>query len=323
MSKVTGKNILKRYRWAFIAGILFATVCFVVLDAATPTLSSPQFCGTLCHEMGEVHENWKLSTHHNNPKGVSVGCVDCHLPPKERFFSHHAAKAWTSGKDTFLHFFGGDYEPEQVRRAVVDAMKNESCVYCHNNLLAQPSSSAVGIIHAVSLDEPENINYRCAKCHDNLHGQQEVLTRSRRSEQKITEEPEIADNSYCYVCHLNYQEEEFTTNHQLAGVGCEDCHGISDRHSSDEDGVTPPDIMYPEEKINPSCLECHPKEEIIDQIGHRPFFSETDTERQYCMACHGLKHRLEVRTRRWDKQTGELIWDDGVRMMKNPDSEQN
>ncbi len=37
-----------------------------------------------------------------------------------------------------------------------------------------------------------------------------------------------------------------------------------------------------------------------------------------CTDCHG-EHRLKVRTRRWDKETGKLVSDDGVRMMEeNP-----
>ena len=36
--------------------------------------------------------------------------------------------------------------------------------------------------------------------------------------------------------------------------------------------------------------------------------------RWICTDCHG-QHRMKVRTRVWDKETGKLIKDDGVRMM--------
>jgi len=133
------------------------------------------------------------------------------------------------------------------------------------------------------------------------------------------EEPIWADNSYCYVCHLNYQGEELTHNHEISGVGCEMCHGISDRHSADEDGLTPPDRMFPKVKINTFCTECHVKGNIEHINVHKPLFNKAVDDKNVCTDCHG-KHRLNVRTRVWDKETGELISDDGVRMMGDDSS---
>jgi len=123
--------------------------------------------------------------------------------------------------------------------------------------------------------------------------------------------PEPADNSYCYVCHLNYEEEQITIAHQRAGIGCETCHGPSDAHSSDEDSLTPPDIMFSKTAINAACGKCHMK--LADIEGHQTLVAGA-SKQKYCTDCHG-KHRIEVRTRIWDKKSGELISDDGVRMM--------
>src|SRR5210317_850577 len=76
-------------------------------------------------------------------------------------------------------------------------------------------------------------------------------------EWKAIDDPETADNSFCYVCHLNYDEEELTEIHLPYGVGCETCHGISDKHSEDEDSVTPPDVMFPKKHVSSFCAECH------------------------------------------------------------------
>ncbi|MHC4157342.1 MAG: hypothetical protein ACYST6_20855 [Planctomycetota bacterium] len=122
----------------------------------------------------------------------------------------------------------------------------------------------------------------------------------------------VADNSRCHVCHMNYEDEELAVLHARANIGCEQCHGACDAHCSDEDNVTPPDTMYPLEKINSSCTTCHPKENI-DTEQHQPLFDGMATENKYCTDCHG-NHRLGYRTRRWDKTTGELIEDDKVRM---------
>jgi len=123
-----------------------------------------------------------------------------------------------------------------------------------------------------------------------------------------------ADNFYCLTCHMNFQREELAANHQKNGVGCASCHGESDKHSSDENGIIPPDIMYPREAVNPSCMICHPREKLLKVKGHEAFVVPTTAQAHVCTDCHG-KHTMPVRTRRWDKKTGKLIADDGVRMV--------
>lgn len=114
----------------------------------------------------------------------------------------------------------------------------------------------------------------------------------------------VADNSRCYVCHMNYEEEELVVSHARANVGCERCHGESDAHCGDEGNVTPPDIIYPKEKINPSCLMCHPKNKLSGV--HRGVLADIAADRTYCTDCHG-EHRLVFRTVRWNKATGKVL----------------
>lgn len=130
------------------------------------------------------------------------------------------------------------------------------------------------------------------------------------------EEP--ADNSYCYVCHVNLKEEELAELHRPAGVGCMDCHGWSDDHSADEDNVTPPDTMFPRWSVASSCLRCHGHDaDDANEPARRPAVAATAGGRRVvCTDCHGT-HRLAVRTRQWDKITGKLIYDDGVRMVSS------
>lgn len=122
----------------------------------------------------------------------------------------------------------------------------------------------------------------------------------------------VADNSRCHVCHVNYEGEALTLIHARADVGCEDCHGASDAHCSDEDNVTPPDTMFAQDKVKSFCMGCHTKEKIGIDV-HNSVMAEADPDKALCTACHG-EHRLAHRTRRWDKVTRELIKDDGVRM---------
>jgi len=140
-----------------------------------------------------------------------------------------------------------------------------------------------------------------------------LLDDSNAKQEPAPVEGPVADNSRCHVCHLNYSDEELATVHARANIGCQKCHGACDAHCSDEDNITPPDIMYPLAKINSSCMACHPKD-AIDTPSHGPIFEGTATEKKYCTDCHG-SHRLSYRTRRWNKETGELLEDDSVRMM--------
>jgi hypothetical protein len=124
----------------------------------------------------------------------------------------------------------------------------------------------------------------------------------------------IADNSACFVCHANYAEEPLARDHAKAGIGCLDCHGDSFPHRNDENNTTPPDIIYPADRIAPSCRECHathdvPAVEVIALYLKRcP--SKRDPTKVLCTDCHG-EHRLEVRTVRWDKETRKLITGSG------------
>ena len=112
------------------------------------------------------------------------------------------------------------------------------------------------------------------------------------------------------MCHINYEDEELAVRHAQAQIGCERCHGASDAHCSDEDNITPPDVMYPRAELNASCMQCH-RRDTIDLKPHRPLFEGTaPLRKRHCTDCHG-EHRLGYRTRHWDKATGELLEDDG------------
>ena len=111
----------------------------------------------------------------------------------------------------------------------------------------------------------------------------------------------VADNSRCYVCHLNYAQEKLAATHARASIGCADCHGDCDAHIADESWAsggngTPPGIMYPPDKVNPFCLGCHTKDNI-DVEQHKPLFAGTAKEK-YCTDCHG-DHRLAHRKCKW------------------------
>jgi len=120
----------------------------------------------------------------------------------------------------------------------------------------------------------------------------------------------MADNLACHCCHTNYKEEPLAVIHAKAEVGCVDCHGDSFAHRDDEDNVTPPDVMYPPEKIDAACQECHekhdaPARKVLARWQERCPAKE-DFNQIVCTDCHG-RHRLPVRTVWWNKKTRKLI----------------
>ena len=109
-----------------------------------------------------------------------------------------------------------------------------------------------------------------------------------------------ADNSRCFVCHINYMEEDIAVVHARANIGCAGCHGESDEHIADESWAsggngTAPDTMFPKPDIVPFCMSCHTKDKI-DTVQHRPLFM--NIQKMVCTDCHG-QHRLAVRKCKW------------------------
>ncbi|MFO8013137.1 MAG: cytochrome c3 family protein [Phycisphaerae bacterium] len=118
---------------------------------------------------------------------------------------------------------------------------------------------------------------------------------------------ERVDNSRCLVCHGNFRNEELSVVHAAHGVGCEKCHGPSNAHCSDENNITPPDIMYPRDAIIDSCMKCHPADKLSRKDHHVDIFAPKDGKmKKVCTDCHG-KHRIVTRDVRWNRKTGELI----------------
>jgi len=116
----------------------------------------------------------------------------------------------------------------------------------------------------------------------------------------------VADNSRCLVCHGNFEDEELSVTHAKHDVGCEKCHGPSDAHCDDENNITPPEIMYPKDEIDPACRVCHDETKVVDGALFCLHVLTPAEKGKRCTDCHG-KHAMSVRTVQWDKKTGKLL----------------
>lgn len=147
-----------------------------------------------------------------------------------------------------------------------------------------------------------------------------IFTANCSSEKKTSDDSALKKtkiafvaNAFCGACHYGFGNEELARTHEKAGIGCERCHGESERHRSDEDNLTPPEIMYPKERINPTCMMCHPRAEIKHVSYHNAVLAGAETifdkssNQKNCTDCHATNHRINTRTIRWNKATGELL----------------
>ena len=164
---------IRNKAWPFLMGFAFALLCFVALNAAMVPISRSEYCGAACHEMNDAYLNWELSSHGSNARGIRVECIDCHLPSKDKYFTHVAAKGYAGLKDTYKHYFGGEYDSRKMRELVRDRISSARCLNCHDNLLAKAGSSAARSAHTAALAKPHAPENRCVQCHEDVGHQRQ------------------------------------------------------------------------------------------------------------------------------------------------------
>jgi len=157
----------------FLGGFVFAVICFVAINATMKPFSTSEYCGSNCHFMTTAYQTWELSSHGSNNTGYTVECVDCHLPPKEKYFTHLIVKSYKGAKDIYKQHTLKEYDPDAMSLQVAKHFKNSTCLYCHDSLLAKPANSAVMAAHNIVLTNPDAPEANCLKCHENTAHQRD------------------------------------------------------------------------------------------------------------------------------------------------------
>ncbi|MCK5457116.1 MAG: NapC/NirT family cytochrome c, partial [Melioribacteraceae bacterium] len=91
-------KIFNLYTVSFVLGMFF----LVLVNYGIESTSTNEFCES-CHVHPQATQTWKQGPHVYNPSGVTVNCVDCHLPPSgiKRF----TAKVSTGLRDFYGYVF--------------------------------------------------------------------------------------------------------------------------------------------------------------------------------------------------------------------------
>jgi formylglycine-generating enzyme required for sulfatase activity len=143
-----------------VLGLGLGALGFVMTDYT----STDEYCAS-CHVHPQATETWKRSTHVDNDSGVTVGCIDCHLPPGG--LDYYTEKARHGLKDLYGHLFKDpasfDWKEKSRLEYAKDYTYKASCLHCHRNLFPMALSLEGDDAHLYYTQHEEEL--RCINCH--------------------------------------------------------------------------------------------------------------------------------------------------------------
>ena len=155
--------------WIMILGAILCLLFILSVNTLSSYTSSDKYCMT-CHVHPWAEETWRLSSHLNNRTGVTVHCVECHLPPKGHGYLY--AKAKHGAKDAYGLWFKDSAEINWGSKKLLENAKGfvyeESCIKCHQNLFPVTLSVNGSNAHLAYVNTKEEPKPNCINCHLNV-----------------------------------------------------------------------------------------------------------------------------------------------------------
>jgi len=160
-------NMFKRkYYLFFIAGGVSVLLILALTNKTIEYTSTNEFCNS-CHVHPHAETSWKLSVHNSTRTGISVKCVDCHLPPKEQKVRYLTRKMYHGFHDFYVYMTKNSDEIDWESKRSLEASKRfvyeDGCKKCHTNLFPTTLNKLGGESHLKYLRDPEATS--CVKCH--------------------------------------------------------------------------------------------------------------------------------------------------------------
>lgn len=163
---MTDKTIKRKHYLLFIAGGLAAIFILFAFNKTIHYTSTNEFCAS-CHVHPHADASWKLSVHNNTRSGVSVNCVDCHLPPEDQPVYFLTRKAYHGAHDFYVFMTKDASEIDWTEKRSQEAAKRfvyeDGCKKCHTNLFPSTLNALGAESHLKYIRDPENTS--CLQCH--------------------------------------------------------------------------------------------------------------------------------------------------------------
>ncbi|MBI1932313.1 MAG: SUMF1/EgtB/PvdO family nonheme iron enzyme [Ignavibacteriales bacterium] len=144
--------------------LLLGMIIYYALNYAYEESSTNEFCES-CHVHPQATQSWKIGPHVFNESGVTVNCVDCHLPPSgiDKFY----AKATTGMRDLYGYIFkdSSDFNWDKMsqREFAEKHVYQEGCLNCHKNLFPPELNKKGQDAHLYFDQHKEEV--LCINCH--------------------------------------------------------------------------------------------------------------------------------------------------------------
>ena len=169
-----------------LAGILAGSLLIISGNATVRYTSADKFCAA-CHVHPQADQTWKRSTHVSNQRGITVHCVDCHLPPEGQGYLWEKIKTGT--RDVYGKFFKNtsaiNWDTRSGLEYAVHYTYKTSCVRCHQNLFASGLSREGEDAHLYYNEKPDELH--CINCHLSVGHYSETAVHARNVSFGVTE----------------------------------------------------------------------------------------------------------------------------------------
>ena len=157
-----------------IVGIVTGVSCVIVARVVTMQSESDAFCGSACHSMQRITQEYAKGAHYANRTGMRVACHECHIPHDYPAALWYKAKAGV--RDMIAEMRGVIATAEQLdreRKRLANAVWTEyretnsaNCRHCHlftPEILARQTPAAI-TMHQKFLAKEST----CIDCHQGL-----------------------------------------------------------------------------------------------------------------------------------------------------------
>ena len=166
---MTDKTIKRKHYLLFITGGLTFVLVLALFTKTVHYTSTNEFCAS-CHVHPHADATWKLSVHHNTRSGISVNCVDCHLPPEDKQVKFLTRKAYHGFHDFYVYITTNTDEIDWTEKRSMEAAQRfvyeDGCLKCHTNLFPSTLNELGCQSHLKYIRNPEKTS--CLQCHLNV-----------------------------------------------------------------------------------------------------------------------------------------------------------